>query len=270
MRFSCAIVCRNNERTIPRVLDSIGPVLRGLKDAGHDSEIVAYDSGSTDATLSILETAGARVLRGAWHGHIATKQMVLEACHGEWRLHLDSDESLEPDCAAALTRFLLAPGEFRAARLNRKVWYLDSWLNHVWQPEWRLRLVRGGDVAAGHARWGGLDPHDKLELIGSAANAPVEDLPGDVRHESFVDMADHLSKQIGHARTSAASLVATGARGSYLRLLISPPGAVFKQLVLRGGWRDGWRGWTASFSTGIATAMKHAILIELTHKGRDQ
>lgn len=249
------------------MLESLRPVVSGLKEADHDCEIVAYDSGSTDATLSMLESAGARILKGAWHGHIATKQMVLQACRGEWRLHLDSDESLEPACAGALVRFLCAPGKFRGARINRKVWYLDAWLDHVWQPEWRLRLVRGEDVEAGHARWGGLDPHDKLELIGPAAVGPVADLEGDVRHESFVDMADHLQKQVGHARTSAASLAAAGNRGSYRRLLISPPGAVFKQLVLRGGWRDGWRGWTASFSTGIATAMKHAMLIELTRKG---
>jgi glycosyltransferase involved in cell wall biosynthesis len=267
VKLSVAIVCRNNAATIGRVLDSASGVIATLRAAGHQGQIVAVDSGSTDATLEMLAAHGARVVRTEWKGHIATKQMALEACSGEWIIHLDSDESLEPACAAALARFVLEPGRARGARVNRKVWYMGAWLNHVWQPEWRLRVVRGEDVRSGSARWGGFDPHDKLELV--SAQADVVDLAGDVRHESFVNIADHLAKQVAHSRTAAQSLHARGQRGSYRRLLISPMGAFAKQLVFRSGWRDGWRGWAASASAGVGAAMKHAILIELSGKARE-
>ncbi len=264
MKLSVAIVCKNNASTIGRVLDSVSGVLASLRSKGHEGEIVAVDSGSTDATLDMLSRAAARVVRTEWKGHIATKQMALELCQGEWIIHLDSDESLEPECARALEAFVLDSRGARAARVNRKVWYMGRFLEHVWQPEWRLRVVRGEDVRAGLARWGGFDPHDKLELVGAAAGAPEVDLAGDVRHESFVNIADHLAKQVGHSRTAARSLFDRGQRGSYRRLLISPAGAFFKQLVFRQGWRDGWRGWAASASAGVGAAMKHAILIELS------
>jgi hypothetical protein len=270
VKLSVAIVCKNNEKTLPRVLESVRVVREMLAVRGFESEVVAYDSGSTDGTIGLLEAAGARVIRGPWLGHIASKQVVLEACAGEWRLHLDSDESLEAACAGSLAAFVCSPGGARGARVNRKVWYLGAWLEHVWQPEWRLRVVRGVDVAAGVARWGGINPHDKMELVGEAAAGAVVghvvDLAGDVRHESFVDIADHLGKQVSLARISAESLHAAGRRGSRGRLLVSPPGAFLKQLVLRGGWRDGWRGWTAAASAGVAAAMKHAILIELSRR----
>jgi glycosyltransferase involved in cell wall biosynthesis len=177
VKLSVAIVCKNNEKTLPRVLESVRVGREMLAGRGSGVEVVAYDSGSTDGTIGLLEGAGARVIRGPWLGHIASKQRVLEACAGEWRLHLDSDESLEAACAGSLAAFVCSPGGARGARVNRKVWYLGAWLEHVWQPEWRLRVVRGVDVAAGVARWGGINPHDKMELVGEAAGGEVADLP---------------------------------------------------------------------------------------------
>ena len=49
-----------------------------------------------------------------------------------------------------------------------------------------------------------------------------------------------------------------------MQLLISPPATVFKQLVLRSAWRDGWLGWVAAFGSGIHTTAKHMRLLELT------
>lgn len=266
MKLSVAIVCKNNAPTIGRVLESADLAITALRTKGLDGQIVAVDSGSTDATLDLLTRHNAKVIRTEWKGHIATKQMALEACEGEWIIHLDSDESLEPACVKSLIAFVLQPGLSRAARVNRKVWYLGRWLEHVWQPEWRVRVVHRQDVKAGLAKWGGFDPHDKLELHGDAAGAPLTDLAGDVRHESFANIADHLAKQVALSRIAAQSLHASGQRGSYRRLLISPGGAFFKQLVLKSGWRDGWRGWAASASTAVGAAMKHAILIELSGK----
>lgn len=267
--LSIAIVCKNNEPTIARVLERASGVVAALRAAGKDAEIVALDSGSTDGTLALLERHGAVIHHVEWKGHIATKQRALECCAGEWIIHLDSDESPEPDAADALARFVLDPRGARAARVNRKVWYLGAWLEHTWQPEWRLRVVRGEDVRAGLARWGGINPHDKLELVGAAAGAPVVNLPGAVRHESFADIADHLGKQVALARTSARSLHDLGRRGSRLRLVVSPASAFVKQLVLRQGFRDGWRGWAAAASSAVGAAMKHAILLELSGRAAD-
>ncbi len=55
-----------------------------------------------------------------------------------------------------------------------------------------------------------------------------------------------------------------GVTGSYLKLATSPLGAFCKQIVLKGAWRDGWRGWAAAGSTATATMMKHILLIERT------
>ncbi len=250
--LSVAIVCKNNADTIGRTLDSV-------KDLA--SEIVAVDSGSTDDTIPMLERCGARVIRTEWKGHVATKQMALEACTQPWILSLDSDESPEPALLQAIKEALDKDEQgVDAYRVNRKVFYAGRFLNHAWQPEHRVRLVRKG-----RAEWGGLNPHDKLEPLDRAKPVPL--LGGDLRHDSITTFADFLTKQASHSATMAASLQQEGVRGSRVRLLVSPPWAFFKQLVLKQAWRDGWRGWLAAGSTGVAAAMKHLVLLERTNSG---
>lgn len=246
-------MCKNSRATIGSVLDSV----RRLA-----SEIIAVDSGSTDGTIELLEAAGTRIIRTEWKGHIATKQMALELCEQPWILSLDSDEPVQADLEASIREALGRddPG-IGGYRVNRKVWYFGEPLHHAWQPEWRLRLVRRGK-----ARWGGVNPHDKLDVLPGAGR--VEDLAGTLRHDSFVNMADYLSKQVNLSRISAESLLAEGKRGSYTRLWVSPAAAFFKQFAVRGAWRDGWRGWCAAGATAVATAMKHLILIELSASKR--
>ncbi len=251
--LSVAIICKDNERTIGRTLESIADLA---------AEVVAVDSGSTDRTIAILGSfhipgRAVRVIRSDWLGHIRTKQKALDACTQAWILCLDSDESVLPDLGASIRSALSTDRPAIAGyRLNRKVFYQGRPLNHAWQPEWRLRLVRRAV-----ARWDGIDPHDALRFSGDAAAAR---LSGDLRHDSFETFADHLRKQWSHSATMAAGLHTSGRRGSYLSLLVSPPGAFLKQLVLKRSFQDGYAGWLAAASTAAGALMKHAILLELS------
>ncbi|MCB9838604.1 MAG: glycosyltransferase family 2 protein [Phycisphaeraceae bacterium] len=251
--LSVAIVCKNNESTIGRTLESV---------AGLASQIVAVDSGSADGTIALLESHGAEVIRSEWLGHIRTKQKALELCAQPWILCLDSDESIEPALRESVIAAVRADDPaFAGYEINRKVWWSGVWLNHAWQPEWRLRLVRRG-----RAHWGGYDPHDALLL--SAPSDRAGRIRGDMRHESFHSITHHLEGQIRHARRAAESYLAMGRTGGPLSLIFSPVSAWFKQLVLKQAFRDGWRGWAAASSTACATLMKHIILLELADEAK--
>ena len=252
--LSVVTICRDNEATIGDVLESV----RGI--AG---EIIAVDSGSTDRTIEICESFGATVLRRPWAGYIGTKQIALESARLDWVLHLDSDEPVMPELAASIRALIEADDPaVAAARVRRVVWYRGRPLEHAWQPEWRTRLVRRSLVERGAARWGGLDPHDVLEVDPVAGR--IVDLPGVLRHDSFETFADHLAKQVGHARTSAASLHTAGVRTNAWKLAMNPVGAFLKQIVIKQAWRDGRPGWLAAGTSAAGTLMKHMILMELT------
>lgn len=255
-RLSAAIVCKNNERSIGRTIES----LKGLCD-----EIVAVDSGSTDRTIEMLEAAGAKVIRSAWLGHIKTKQMALEACGGAWVLCIDSDESVQPDLAASIKRAIEQAGDDRGVggfMVNRKVYYQGVALNYAWQPEWRCRVVRHGA-----ARWGGIDPHDVLSVQPGCGD--TRKLAGTLRHDSFETFLEQLGKQVRYARIQAEGMMREGYRTNPLtpmRLLVSPPAAFLKQLVLKRAMLDGRAGWMAAACAGAQALMKQVALMELSQE----
>jgi len=243
--LSVAIVTLNEEENLPRLLESV----RGL--AG---EIVIIDSGSTDRTEAIAREAGALFASAPWEGFVIQKNRALDRATQPWVLFLDADEALSAELAASIRQL------FQGGRspdcdgywLNRRTWYLGDWIWHAWYPEWRLRLIRREA-----ARWGGMDPHAKLELSG-----PTQRLEGDLLHYSFRDLLDHLQRTIRYSRTMANSYIKSGKRFRWRYLLLSPWVAFFKHFVLKQGWRDGWRGWLVSIIRAIDVFAKYAFLLE--------
>lgn len=258
--MSVFIVCKNGEATIGRLLESARGVAR---------EVVALDSGSTDGTLGLLEGAGARVQRVEWAGYIRTKQRAAEACTQEWVLSVDADESMEADLVESLRTALR--GDTTGVDgywVNRKVWYAGRFLEHAWQPEWKLRLVRRSLIVSGRAGFTGTDPHDELTIKGEGGKAAVtRRLKGTLRHDTIADMPRFLAGQVRLATIGAENRARAGGRGSAWRMIGSPVGAFFKQVVRRSAWRDGWRGWAAAGATACHAMMKQVVLME--RAGRD-
>lgn len=78
----------------PRIAACLGSV-RAIAD-----EIVICDTGSTDDTVALAETAGARVFPIVWRDDFAAaRNETIRAATGDWLLHLDADEMLDPDGA---------------------------------------------------------------------------------------------------------------------------------------------------------------------------
>lgn len=243
--ISVAVVTLNEQENLPRCLASARELA---------SQIVVLDCGSTDGTKAAAEKFGAEFHFAPWTGYVSQKNKCLALCSQPWVLCLDADEALTPELAQTI-RALFASGEPSAVgyEVTRRTFYLGDWIWHSWYPEWRLRLVRQG-----RASWTGLDPHDYLQ-----AEGPTEKLKGDLLHYSFRDLFDHLQRTIKYSRMMAQSYHKEGRRFHWAQLLISPWLSFLKHLVLRGGWRDGWRGWLIAFSKWLDVFAKYAFLLEI-------
>ncbi|MFG0247127.1 MAG: glycosyltransferase family 2 protein [Phycisphaerales bacterium JB052] len=258
--LSVMIPCRNNDRTMGRVLQSV----RGLAD-----QLVVVDSGSTDGTLDLVnacrswdgdDACEVLLIETHWRGFVRTKQLALDACSGDYTLWLDSDEPVSLELAASI-RDAMKRG-IDGATVNRVVEYKGELLRHCWQPEHRLRLVRTELVRHGKARFAGVDPHDYLEVDPPHAAPLIE---GVLIHESFPTFAQHLENARRLSLVSAQSMHASGKRSSPIKLMTSPPGAFLKQLLLKGSWRDGYAGWLCAATSAAASLMKHMMLYEMQH-----
>ena len=79
----------------PGVEDTVGWCLNPLRDVV--DEIVVADNGLTDAALTILHMAGAKVVEGAnpmQEGFDVSRNKALDACSSDWILWVDTDERL--------------------------------------------------------------------------------------------------------------------------------------------------------------------------------
>jgi glycosyltransferase involved in cell wall biosynthesis len=97
-RLSVAIIVRNEQEVIAETLDSI----RAIAD-----EIIVWDSGSEDDTISLAQKKGAKVFQGFWKNNFsAARNACLEKVTGDWVLCLDAGEKLDDFSAKKLREFV--------------------------------------------------------------------------------------------------------------------------------------------------------------------
>src|SRR5260370_5202274 len=100
MVLSVCIITRDEEANIVRTLESV----KGIAD-----EIIVVDSGSTDNTVALAESCGAKVFVEEWKGFAAQKNSALAKAAAEGIWSLDADEEVGPELAASIKKLLKAP-----------------------------------------------------------------------------------------------------------------------------------------------------------------
>ena len=89
MTLSLAMIVKDEEEMLPRCLAAV-------KDAV--DEMIVVDTGSTDRTVEIAESFGAKVLHHEWTGDFsAARNVSFDAATSDWVLYLDADEVLVAD-----------------------------------------------------------------------------------------------------------------------------------------------------------------------------
>ncbi|MBN9024434.1 MAG: glycosyltransferase family 2 protein [Rhizobiales bacterium] len=226
--LSAIIITKNEARDLPACLASLS----------FCDEIVVVDSGSTDATVTIAEAAGCRVLiRSEWAGFGVQKQRALDAATSDWVLSIDADERIPPALATEIRAALATADGPAGYRVNRLNTFLDKPLRHGgWYPDRHLRLARR-DVA----RFTPDLVHERLVVDGA-----VGELSTEMPHLSYVDFDEVLDKQRRYALSGAAQRQKSGRKGGVGRAALRAVWLFFRLYVIKRGFLDGRAGFLAA------------------------
>lgn len=243
---SLIIIARNEERNLPRCLDSAAPWV---------SEIIGVINDCTDKTREILESYGAKVYEHDWDGYTNQKKFALAQTTQPWILSLDADEQISPCLARSIQEFFEKDNEqYNGAYWARKTWFLKKWIKHGdWYPDYVVRLFKKDK---GHFSGGRV--HEKIILDGT-----TKKLKGNLLHYSFENIGHMNNKLYGYGDAFLKDKVEKGeskfsASGTILRALWR----FLRCYFIRLGFLDGYPGFYISFNQAFYTLFRYTHLYE--------
>jgi glycosyltransferase involved in cell wall biosynthesis len=154
-QLTVVILTKDEEQNLPICLASL---------AALQPVVWIVDSGSTDRTLQIAETAGCRIVAHQWTTYADQLNWALAnlTITTPWVMRLDADERLTPELAEELAAKLpTLPGDVSGLLVKRRVYFWGRWIRHGgYYPTWLLRVWRHGHARC-EDRW--MDEHMTIE-----------------------------------------------------------------------------------------------------------
>ncbi len=239
MKISAAIIAFNEERNIARAIESLRCC----------DEVVVVDSGSSDRTVELAQTHGARVIQSHWRGYAAQKNFAAASCNHDWVLSIDADEALSETLEGEIWELKLADQRFDAYTMPRLAQYLGRWIQHSgWYPDRKVRLYHRR-----HAQWEGDYVHESVRVTGTVGH-----LENNLLHYTCSSLSEHLRTLDRYTSLAADELVAQRRPISWRKFTLDPAWTWLKTYVFQQGFRDGFEGLAIANLASLYTFLKYA------------
>lgn len=224
-RLSLIVIAKNEEASIERCLQSAAVIA---------DEIVVVDGASTDRTVEIAESFGAKILQPAdWPGFGPQKQRAQEAATGDWILSLDSDEWIRAGLMREIEAVLNDPQALPAYRMPRRNRFIGRIVKHGgWWPDYVTRLYRRE-----RGRFNDNLVHESVIVDGE-----IGTLKNPIEHNTIVSAEDASGKIERYSEIAAQELAKRGRSSNELAAKIRGMAAYLRSFVLQLGFLDGRTG----------------------------
>ena len=268
MTLSIVIITYNEEANLGRTLESVKPLVGEGK-----GEVVIVDSGSTDRTVEIAKSFGAKVFVEEWKGYSAQKNSAINKATGDWILSLDADERASPTAVQVIERILGPDSDVyegvAGCWISRKNYFLGRWIKHGgFYPDKKLRLFRRGRGCFQNRA-----VHETVSVDGRTERALEMDfvMAGEIalEHHSYPTLSDYIEHMNRYSSLGAEMVVADAngkARLSFINIVLRPFATFIYNYVFRLGFLDGREGLLLHLYHAVYVSWKYAKAWELSRK----
>jgi len=188
--ISILILTLNEEDNLPGCLET----------CKWSDDVHVLDSYSSDRTIEIAREHGATVHFRKFDSFAQHQNWALENIEFKhpWVFYYDADERITPLLAQSLQQAVANPGESVAFRVQRRDFFLGTWLKHVQMTAWYERLFRPERMR-----------YERLGHCISRADGPVGEVTGFLDHYPFSKgMNDWVQKHNFYSTQEAQQTIA--------------------------------------------------------------
>lgn len=160
---------------------------------------------STDNTLAIANQFGATVTQRPFDNWASHQNWGLENIPFKhpWVFYIDADERMTPELVQAAQAAVASARDQVAFRLQRRDFFMGTWLKHVQTSSFYMRLFRPEKMR-----------YERLVNPISIADGPVGEVKGYLDHFPFSKGLGHwIDRHNGYSRFEAQQIVANRAQG---------------------------------------------------------
>jgi len=240
------MITKNEEQNIAACLESV---------KNFAGEIIVVDGGSTDKTVEIAKSYGAKVLFKNFISFTDQKGFALSAASSGWVLNLDADEVLSEELKKEISE-VIKTTKCAGFYLPSSNIFLGRKMKHAFKEDYKLRLSR----REGASYQGGF-VHEVL----TPPPGEIGKLKNYILHTPYRNIAHYFEKFNNYTTLGARGMHEKGKKFNPLQLF-RPPLEFFKIYFLRLACLDGIQGFMWAAFSSFYPMVKYAKLWELNKK----
>lgn len=237
-KISVVIITKNAADTLRETLDSVTQF----------AEVVVYDNGSEDATLTIAcEFENVSLYQGEFMGFGPTKAYAVELASNDWILSLDADEKVSHELSDYLQHWH-PDRDYIAGIVRRDNYFMGELVDKGgWGRDWLLRLFNRQ-----YFNFNNSAVHELVEPTSELIEKHIIKCP--IEHNAVQQISQFLVKIDRYTeirrQTSDKTYHPTII---FIKCLF----AFFKSYILKAGVLAGWRGFVIAWNESNGVFYKY-------------
>jgi len=243
-KITVTIITLNEEYNIKNCIESVVKIC---------DEVIVVDSKSTDDTVKIAKSMGAKVYVQKYQGDGPQKQFGVQYAKNNWILSIDADERLDQDMVAEIQNIDLIKNEYDAYSFARKNFVGKKWIKAAgFYPDNVIRLYNKKTCQYSDKKSHSFVQADRVKKLNSH-----------IIHYTYLSYQNWIERINTLSTRDAWAMQQKGVRASKATPIIHSIVAFLRKYIFKGGIFQGLDGATVTITTVFHVYMKYIKLLEL-------